>query len=106
MDIDDQDYNLSMDELIKVAKILFHKINFNTKRIKLVLAESKHETDLRVAQAERVLRSSNEEVNTFLTNVHSDFETFLKKHKVDHKELNLKIAKLSEVGHRTLDNVD
>lgn len=49
MDIDDQDYNLSMDELIKVAKILFHKINFNTKRIKLVLAESKHETDLRVA---------------------------------------------------------
>ena len=28
MDIDDQDYNLSMDELIKVAKILFHKINF------------------------------------------------------------------------------
>lgn len=33
-------------------------------------------------------------------------ENFLRKHKKDHNELNLKIQKLSEVGHKTLDNID
>ena len=28
------------------------------------------------------------------------------KHKKEHAEVNLKISKLSEVGHKTLDNVD
>lgn len=40
MDVDDPDYNLSMDELIKACKILFHKINFNNKRGKLLLDEA------------------------------------------------------------------
>jgi tRNA splicing ligase len=38
--------------------------------------------------------------------VHQDFENFLRKHKKEHAELNLKISKLSEVGHKTLDGVD
>lgn len=47
-----------------------------------------------------------EEVNQFLHNVHQDLENFLRKHKKDHNELNLKVQKLSEVGHKTLDNID
>lgn len=70
MSVDDLDYNLSFDEMVKVCKILFHKINFNSKRIRLVLAESNKNADARIARAERSMRSSNEEVNTFLTNVH------------------------------------
>ena len=33
MHVNDLDYQLTHDELIKVNKILLHKINFNTKRI-------------------------------------------------------------------------
>ena len=52
------------------------------------------------------MRSSMEEVNQFLHTVHQDLENFLKRHKKEHNELNLKVSKLSEVGHKTLDNVD
>jgi cell division septum initiation protein DivIVA len=52
------------------------------------------------------MRSSTEEVNQFLHTVHQDLEGFLTKHKKEHNELNLKVSKLSEVGHKTLDNVD
>jgi hypothetical protein len=31
---------------------------------------------------------------------------FLKKHKKEHSELNVKVTKLSEVAHKTLDNLD
>jgi hypothetical protein len=47
-----------------------------------------------------------EEVNQFLQNVHSDFEKFLKRHGREHNDVNLKIQKLSDVAHKTLDNLD
>jgi hypothetical protein len=50
--------------------------------------------------------SSSEEIHQFLSSVHGDLESFLKRHKKEHGELNLKISKLSEVAHKTLDNVD
>ena len=40
MSVDDPDYGLSMDELIKACKILFHKINYNNKRSKLQINEA------------------------------------------------------------------
>ena len=40
MSVDDADYGLTMDELIKACKILFHKINYNNKRGKLLLNEA------------------------------------------------------------------
>ena len=52
------------------------------------------------------MRSSMEEVNQFLQNVHSDFEKFLKRHGREHSDVNLKIQKLSDVAHKTLDNLD
>ena len=47
-----------------------------------------------------------EEVNQFLHTVHQDLENFLRKHKKEHTELNMKTSKLSEVAHKTIDNVD
>ena len=38
--------------------------------------------------------------------MHSDFEKFLKRHAREHNEVNLKIQKLSDVAHKTLDNLD
>lgn len=38
--------------------------------------------------------------------VHADFEQFLKKYNKKDSEINVKITKLSEVGHKTLDNLD
>lgn len=61
-------------------------------------------TDLQ--QSEQQMRSSMEEVNQFLQNVHSDFEKFLKRHGREHNDVNLKIQKLSDVAHKTLDNLD
>ena len=56
--------------------------------------------------SERTVRSSMEEVNQFLQSVHGDFETFLKRHQKERQEINMKLAKLSEVAHKTLDNYD
>lgn len=38
--------------------------------------------------------------------VHADFEQFIKKYSKKDVESTVKITKLSEVGHRTLDNLD
>lgn len=47
-----------------------------------------------------------EEVSQLVHSVHQDFENFLLKHKKEHSELGMKISKLSEVGHKTLDSMD
>ena len=89
-----------------MCKILLHKMNYNQLRnaqdYQLVLTQMK--TDLQ--QPEQQMRSSMEEVNQFLQNVHSDFEKFLKRHGREHGDVNLKIQKLSDVAHKTLDNLD
>jgi|DEB0MinimDraft_12_1074336.scaffolds.fasta_scaffold65180_2 hypothetical protein len=47
-----------------------------------------------------------EEVSQLIHNVHHDFEGFLKKHKQEHSELNLKVAKMQEIAHRCLDGIE
>ena len=47
-----------------------------------------------------------DEINHFLQSVHSDFEQFLKKNMKDQNETNIKILKLSDVAHKTLDNLE
>ena len=59
-----------------------------------------------VKNYEQSTKSSMEEVNQFLHTVHQDLENFLRKHKKEHTELNMKTSKLSEVAQKTLDNVD
>ena len=94
------------DQIIKVCKILLHKINYNSRRL------NESETTLRqtfshaLSDSERTVKSSMEEVNQFLQSVHSDFETFLKRHQKERQEVNMKLSKLSEVAHKTLDNYD
>ena len=83
MSPNDEDYKLGHDHLVKVCKILLHKINFNNLR-------NAQERELMLNKAmknqesiEQSTRSSMEEVNQFLHTVHQDLETFLKKHKID-----------------------
>jgi len=47
-----------------------------------------------------------EEVGQLIHNVHQDFESFLKKHKQEHSELNVKIVKMQEIAHKCLDGID
>ncbi len=47
--------------------------------------------------AERFTRSTFEEVSQFLQTVHQDFESFLKKHKKEHAELNTKVTQLQSM---------
>ena len=106
MAANDNDYKLGHEELVKVCKILLHKVNCNQLRnaqdYQLVLTQMKAD----LAQSEQSMRSSMEEVNQFLQNVHSDFEKFLKRHAREHGEVNVRIQKLSDVAHKTLDNLD
>lgn len=52
MSVDDADYGLSQDELIKACKIMFHKINFNSKRSRLLLHEAQTNMTKQVSSAE------------------------------------------------------
>ena len=106
MSANDKDYKLNHDQLIKICKILLHKINFNHKKGQRDREAGLKEMLEQVKATERSMGSSMEEVNQFLHTVHQDLEKFLMKHKKEHTELNLKVSKLSEVGHKTLDNVD
>ena len=102
----DKDYNLDKDQLVTVCKILLHKINFNQRRlVEQDVGLRQHFLD-NLNTSERSVKSSMEEVNQFLQSVHSDFETFLKRHQKERQEVNLKLQKLSEVAHKTLDNYD
>ena len=106
MSANDKDYKLNHDQLIKVCKILLHKINYNHRKAGHDRETSLLEMTQQVKNTELSMRSATEEVNCFLHSVHQDLENFLKRHKKEHNELNLKVSKLSEVGHKTLDNVD
>ena len=106
MSADDKDYKLGHEQMVKVCKILLHKINYHYQR-------NGQERDLlmqqmtdQVKSSEHSTKSSMEEVNQFLHTVHQDLENFLRKHKKEHTELNMKISKLSEVAHKTMDNME
>ena len=106
MSIKDADYKLNQDQLIKVCKILLHKINHNNLKQDQEREILQNSLLQNTKATEVACKSSMEEVNQFLHNVHQDLENFLRKHKKEHNELNLKVQKLSEVGHKTLDNID
>jgi hypothetical protein len=102
----DKDNSLEFPQLVKVCKILLHKINYNARRLNESDYSLRHHFQENLMASERNVRSSMEEVNQFLQSVHGDFETFLKRHQKERQEINLKLAKLSEVAHKTLDNYD
>lgn len=70
MDVNDEDYALTSDELIKVCKILFHKINYNSRKTKLILNETNLEMKAKAEEVEMSMKSSSDEINHFLSNVH------------------------------------
>lgn len=102
----DKDFSLDKEGLVKVCKILLHKVNHNFFKNdeKAVMVEQNLVKEIETS--ERSVKSSMEEVNQFLQSVHGDFESFLKRHNRERADTNLKIQKLSEVAHKTLDNYD
>lgn len=76
----DKDYNFDKDQIIKVCKILLHKINYNARRVNESEVSLRQHFMDNLAASERTVKSSMEEVNQFLQSVHGDFETFLKRH--------------------------
>lgn len=59
----DPDYRLNHDEIVKICKVLLHKINFNTKRINMSMEVAAKRTAEQVAGTEESMRSQTEEVN-------------------------------------------
>lgn len=102
----DKDYRLSHEQLIKVCKVLLHKLNcVDYKNTEGKEQQNQLAREL-YKQAEKNTQYQMEELGQLVHTVHSDFEKYLKKHKQEHGELSLKVVKLSEVGHKTLDSMD
>jgi DNA-binding transcriptional regulator YiaG len=92
----DKDYELSHAQLIKICKILLYKLNLVSKKNAYEREELANMINDRVTSIENLTKSSLEEVNTFLHTVHQDFEHFLTKHKREHTDLNIKMARMQE----------
>ena len=94
--VNDKDFNLTHEQLIKCCKILLYKLNLLSKKSVYERTELTAMINERVDMIEKVTKSSLEEVNTFLHTVHQDFESFLNKHKKEHTNLNMRVLKVSE----------
>ena len=57
MHINDPDYALNHDEVIKICKILLHKINFNTQRINYNMEAAERKTTEQVMSTEKSMKS-------------------------------------------------
>lgn len=102
----DKDYQLDIEQVIKVCKILLHKINHNWMKTIHENENNKDQMREEMNMSERNVKSSMEEVNQFLQTVHQDFESFLKRHSRERNDYNVKIQKLSDVANKTLDNLE
>lgn len=106
MSAQDKDYRLTHEQLVKVCKILLHKFNFNNRKIgeETIVLRSELEEQSRLLDSH--IRSQMEEVSQLMHTVHQDLENFLKKHKKEHSEINLKLSKLSDVNLKQVDNIE
>ena len=57
MTANDPDYRLNHDEMIKICKVLLHKINFNNKRINFNMETAAKSSADQVASTEESMRS-------------------------------------------------
>ena len=92
----DRDFDLTHEQLIKCCKILLYKFNLYVKKGYYERDEMTKMINDRVDVIEQKTKSSLEEINTFLHQVHQDFEGFLNKHKKEHTNLNMRVLKVSE----------
>jgi hypothetical protein len=57
MHINDPDYALTHDDVIKVCKIFLHKINFNTQRINYNMGAAEKKTTEQIMSTEKSMKS-------------------------------------------------
>ena len=96
MPVTDKDFELSHEQIIKVCKILLYKFNLAAKKNAYERGELALMINERIEKIEKVTKSNLNEVNSFLHQVHSDFEQFLTKHKKEHTNINMRILKVTE----------
>jgi hypothetical protein len=96
MNSTDQDYELSHEQLIKASKILLYKMNLMARKNTYERGELASMVNERTERVEKLAKSNLTEVTTFLHTVHSDFESFLSKHKKEHNSMNMRLLKVTE----------
>jgi hypothetical protein len=96
MNSTDQDYELSHEQLIKASKILLYKMNLMVRKNTYERGELASMVNERTERVEKLAKSNLTEVTTFLHTVHSDFESFLSKHKKEHNSMNMRLLKVTE----------
>ena len=96
MAVNDKDFELSHEQIVKVCKILLYKFNLTSKKAAFERGELASMIATKIENIENLMKSNLAEVNTFLHTIHSDFETFLSKHKKEHTSMNMRILKVTE----------
>ena len=102
----DRDYRLTQFQLIKVCKMLLHKVNIQNAKNELKHKDStayfqKLNDDLR-----EKLKASVNELQTFLHHVNKEVDSHSSKIMDNRTEQNAKSSKLQEVSNKTLDALD
>ena len=92
----DTDFEITHEQLTKCVKILLYKINLISKKNQYERGEMTTMVNERISKMEELTKSSLLEVNTFLHEVHADFEAFLEKHRKEHTSLNSRVLKTTE----------
>ena len=92
----DPDFEITHEQLTKCVKVLLNKVNLISEKNTYERGEMTTMVNERIDQVEALTKSSLLEVNTFLHEVHHDFEAFLEKHKKEHASLNMRVLKTTE----------
>lgn len=87
---------MSHEQLIKACKILLYKQNLLARKNAYERGELASMVNERTERVEKLAKSNLTEVTTFLHTVHTDFESFLVKHKKEHNNMNMRLLKVSE----------
>ncbi|CDW87818.1 UNKNOWN [Stylonychia lemnae] len=97
---DDDDFDLTNEQLIKIMKIFLYKMNLTSKKIEFVKQDFNKTIENAQQQNQFYTKSTFEEISQFIHTLHSDFESFLKKHKKEHSEIVQKVNSIDQKANQ------
>ena len=105
MDEKDKDFKLTHEQLIKVARMLLNMLQVTRQRGEENYALAVGEMDRKLHHSEHVIRTVGDEMKAFIHQLHTDFESFQRRHREEHITVNKKIFNLQDGVQRTMTDV-
>ena len=105
MNVSDDDFSLTLEQLIKAVKCILYKFNLMQRKNTLERVELRELLLGKLDLIEQRTKSNVQEINTFLHQMHFDFEQFVSKHKREHTALNERVLKVAEASETVVGTV-